>query len=216
MRCKVQGVYMNPRYRVLTVEEQNYILDMGGWSFWKILFPFAYWISPNTVYKIGDGELIEKIIVPEVKSKPTGGNVLLASVIGIILANLLQPLISLFDIEGTPLGNAIIVGIVFFITLGVFFYINIINKVKLAQLIDLNQYVKQRLWIRPHPIKHFIFIMFSYLFLLVCIIFIWGRFIQIANTVILLIGMMILFCIFITSLITIGVGDTKVRFKADK
>lgn len=154
---------MNPWYRVLTIEGKRYILDMGGWSFWKTLFPFAYWVFPNTVYKIGDDELIEKIIVPEVKSKSTGG---------IVLANLLRPLVNYFDIEGTPFVNTIIVVLVFAIILAVFIYINVSSKKDLLQMIELNQYTKQRLWIRPQSVKHFSFILFSYLFLLAFIIFI--------------------------------------------
>jgi len=30
MKCKVQGVYRNIRYRVLSFGEERYILDMGG------------------------------------------------------------------------------------------------------------------------------------------------------------------------------------------
>ncbi len=208
---------MNPWYRVLTIEGKRYIFDMGGWSFWKVLFPFAYWIFPNTVYKINDDELIENIIVPEVKSKSTGRNVLLASVIGIVLANLLQPLVNYFDIEGTPFVNTIIVVLVFAIILAVFFYINISSKKNLMQMIDLNQYVRQRLWIRPQSAKHFSFILFSYLFLLAFIIFIGAALIHVAiNTVIFLFWMIILSFLLFINLAAVGVGDTTVKFKMDK
>ena len=107
--------------------------------------------------------MIEKIIVPEVKSKSTGG---------IVLANLLRPLVNYFDIEGTPFVNTIIVVLVFAIILAVFIYINVSSKKDLLQMIELNQYTKQRLWIRPQSVNHFSFILFSYLFLLAFIIFI--------------------------------------------
>ncbi|WP_307786885.1 DUF443 family protein [Pseudogracilibacillus auburnensis] len=216
MKCKVQGVYMNPRYRALSIGEEKYILDMGK-SFWKILFPFSFWILPNTAYKVNDHEIIKKMIAPEVKPKTTAGNGLLAGGIGIVLANLLQPLVNYFDVESTPLVNAIIVGIVFFITLSVFYYINIRSKKKLTYVIDLHQYSMRRLWIRPQSYKHFFFILFTYLFLIVFIVITWGGFIQIAaNTVILLIGMMILSFLLFISILTVGVGDTTVRFKDDK
>ena len=89
MNGKVQGVYKNLRYRILIIEEERYILDMGR-SFWKILFPFFYWMLPNTAYKVNDHELIEKIKTPEVKQKTTAWDGLLAGGVGVVLANLLQ------------------------------------------------------------------------------------------------------------------------------
>lgn len=66
MKCIVHGVYMNLRYRIVTIDEKDYIVDLGD-SIWKILFPFLYWILPNTAYKVNDYELIEKIKAPKVK-----------------------------------------------------------------------------------------------------------------------------------------------------
>jgi len=54
---------MNPRYRILEINDERYILDMGK-SFWKVIFPFSYWILPNTAYKVNDYEIIEKIQAP--------------------------------------------------------------------------------------------------------------------------------------------------------
>ncbi len=68
MECKVQGVYMNLRYRILCIGDERFILDMGD-SFWKIIFPILYWILPNTAYKIDNQEMIEKIKVPGVERK---------------------------------------------------------------------------------------------------------------------------------------------------
>ncbi|MCR1836238.1 DUF443 domain-containing protein [Oceanobacillus caeni] len=124
MNGKVQGVYMNLRYRILTIDEQSYILDMGR-PFWKILFPFFYWILPQTAYKVNDHELIEKIKTPEVKQKKSGGEGVLAGLIGVFLANLLQPLVNFFDVESSPVVNSIIVAIVFFIVVSIYLYINI-------------------------------------------------------------------------------------------
>src|SRR5690625_7219732 len=90
---KVHAVYKILRYRVLSVGEERYILDMGGWSFWKLLFPFAYWIFPNTVYKIDDHELVEQITSPEVKSDSSSVDILLVSGTGITSAKLLYPLV---------------------------------------------------------------------------------------------------------------------------
>lgn len=215
MNCEVQGVYMNPRYRILIIDEERYILDMGK-SFWKIIFPFFYWILPNTVYKVNDHDIIEKVKAPEVKQNKTTRNGLLAGGVGVILANFLQPLVNYFDVEGTPLVNSIIVAITFLLGLSVAFYINSRSKKSLSKVVDFRQYSTKQLWIRSQSNKHFFFILFTYLSSLAFIILCWGGFIQLANAVILLIGMMFFFISLFTSLLTVGVGSTTVRFKGDK
>lgn len=215
MKCKVQGVYMNPRYRVLNINEEKYILDMGK-CFWKILFPFSFWIFPNTAYKVNDNKIIENIIVPETKPKATEWNGLLAGAIGLVLANLIYPLINYLDIESTPLISSIIVAFVFLITLSVFFYINIRSKISLSKAIDLFQYSKKRLWIRPQSSKHFLFILLVYFLSLGLTVLFLGSFVQVANAFILFAGMFFMFMLIGSSYITIGVGDTTVRFKDDK
>lgn len=72
-----------------------------------------YWILPNTAYKVNDYELIEKIKAPKVKQKSTTREGLLAGLVGVLLASLLQPLVSFFDVEGTTLINSSIVFIAF-------------------------------------------------------------------------------------------------------
>ncbi|QKY69798.1 DUF443 family protein [Lentibacillus sp. CBA3610] len=191
MNCKVQGVYKNLRYRILIIEEERYILDMGS-SFWKILFPFFYWILPNTAYKVKDREIIEKIKTPGVKQSKTAWDGVLAGVVGVILANLLQPLVNYFDVESTPLVNSIIVAITLLIILSVFYYLNIRSKKSLSRVVNLEQYSKKRLWVRPQSFKHFAFISFFYLFFLGFTILSWGGFIQLANAIILFAGMLCL------------------------
>lgn len=215
MNGKVQGVYMNLRYRILTIDEQSYILDMGR-PFWKILFPFFYWILPQTAYKVNDHELIEKIKTPEVKQKKSGGEGVLAGLIGVFLANLLQPLVNFFDVESSPVVNSIIVAVVFFIVVSIYLYINIRLKKKLAQVVDLKQHSPVRLWIRPQSWKHFFFISFFYLFFLGLTFLSWGGYIQLANAVILFAGMVFLFMSLCFSLLAIALGNNKVVFKDDK
>ncbi|WP_152655070.1 DUF443 family protein [Oceanobacillus sp. CFH 90083] len=209
MNGKVQGVYKNLRYRVLIINEERYILDLGK-SFWKFLIPFFYWIFPNTAYKVNDHESIEKIKTPEVKQDKKSWNGVLAGGIGVIIANLLQPLVNYFDIESTPLINSIIVAITLLITLSVFFYINIRSKKSLLQVVDLEQCPTINVWIRPQSCKHFFFISFFYLFFLGFTILSWSGFIQLANAVILFVGMICLFSALLFSVLAVAIGDNKV------
>ncbi|MEW9678045.1 DUF443 family protein [Lentibacillus sp. L22] len=51
MNCEVRDIPKILRYRMLTIDGEVYILDLWG-SFWKIIFPFLFWILPNRVYKV--------------------------------------------------------------------------------------------------------------------------------------------------------------------
>jgi|SRR5690625_1046038 len=215
MNCKVQGVYQNVRYRIMIVDEESYILDMGR-PFWKMFFPFFYWILPNVAYRVNDPEIIEKIKTPEIKQDKTAWEGVIAGAIGVFLANLLKPLVNYFNVESTQLVNSIIILIVFSLVLSVFFYINIRSEKRMAQVVDLKQYTTIRLWIRPQSYRHFLFISFFYLFFIGFAILSWRGFIQIANGVILIAGMICFFIAILFSVLAIALGDNKVRIKNNK
>lgn len=69
MKCTVEGVYMNIRYRIIHIDDKSYILDMGGSSLWRMIFPLLYWIVPMKAYAVTDDELLEKIVPPIQKKK---------------------------------------------------------------------------------------------------------------------------------------------------
>ncbi|WP_255259856.1 DUF443 family protein [Lentibacillus sp. CBA3610] len=215
MNCKAQGVYKNPRYKILTVNDEKYVLDMGGRSFWKILFPFVYWILPNTAYKVNDLEIIETIKTPEVEQTDTGWLSVLGGIVAIILANLLRPLANVFNIPSSPFVNSIIVMIVLLLVLSLFFYINQMSKRRLYQVADIEQYSEKRLWIRPKSYKQFFFIFFVYLFFLGFTVLAYSGFIYTGDVMVLFMGTPVLLILLCINLVTI-VGDTRVRFKDDK
>ncbi len=63
MKARIRNLVKNPRYRLLHIDDSHYIMDMGG-SFWKIIFPFFFWIFPNPIYKINDHEMVKKLKAP--------------------------------------------------------------------------------------------------------------------------------------------------------
>ena len=216
MKCIVHGVYMNLRYRIVTIDEKDYIVDLGD-SIWKILFPFLYWILPNTAYKVNDYELIEKIKAPKVKQKSTTREGLLAGLVGVLLASLLQPLVSFFDVEGTTLINSSIVFIAFLLVIFVYYYINRKNRKNLYQTINLNEYSMVRIWIRPDSLKYALFVFLTYSFFFGFTLLMWGGFILVAaNVLILIFGMLFLFIALFVGLLAIGVGDFNVKIKDDE
>lgn len=205
---------MNPRYRVLSIDGDTYVLDMGK-AFWKILFPFSFWIFPNTAYQVNDREIIKKIIVPDTRQKITAWQGLLAGVAGLFLANLLKPLVSYFNIESTLFLSAVVVAFVFIITVLVVYYIHIKSRNSLLSKVDLQQFSVKRLWIRPQSFKHFFFILLTYSLSLSFIILCWGGFIYLANAFILFAGALFLLLLILSSYLTVGVGDTTVKFTTD-
>lgn len=76
MNCEVQRVYKNPRYRILIIEEEKYILDLGQ-SFWNVLFPFLFWMLPISVFKVDDPEIWRGLKEPQSKQSNIGISVIL-------------------------------------------------------------------------------------------------------------------------------------------
>src|SRR5699024_2559232 len=165
MNCKVQGVYKNIRYRILIIDGQTYILDMGR-SFWKILIPLFFWIFPNTIYKVNDHDIVEKLKAPEMKQTTSGWDSVFVGGLAVLLANLLRPLADFFNIPSSSFVNSIIVMLVLIIVFSFGFYINRKSKKNLYQAVELERFPTKRLWIRPKSYKHFFQIVLYYLLFL--------------------------------------------------
>ena len=213
MDCNVEGAYMNLRYRILNIGKERYILEMGGSSFWRIFFPLLYWLIPVNVYKINDDELIEEIVSPYIKQKSVGLQGVLGGVVALGLGNLLYPLVEYLDLKITPLTSSIIIVVIFLLAVAFFFYSNILCGRKLRQDIDLGQYPKEKLWIRPQTKGYFVFILYFYLLLIGLTVLFLGGSIQMPNGFMFFAGSLVLFLALGVSIVTIKVGDTTVRFK---
>lgn len=214
MECKVQGLYKNPRYRFLIIGEETYILDMGR-SFWKILFPFFFWIFPNSIFKVNDQDIVEKLGVQKAKSNTVSIG-LLGGGIGIFLGNLLSPLMDYFDIQSNPFVNSIFVIIMVILMFLLRFYINNKNKKNLYQVAKLEQLSTARLWIRPKSIKHFFQVLWIYFFILSLTVLGFALFIELGNIMALFFAAFCLILVLIVSKVTVKEGNTTVKFKVDK
>lgn len=141
---------------------------------------------------------------------------MLAGVIDFSLGNLLYPLVNYLNIEMTSLISTIIVGIVFAITLAMFFYVNKRSQMKLMKVIHLTQYSKKRLKIRLQSFKTLFFFIFGYLLSLGMTILSWGAFIQLPNAFMLFSGMVSFYLLLLCSFMTVGLGDATVKLIGDK
>jgi len=165
------------------------------------------------MYKVNDQEIIEKLKTPKIEQTKTRGVTILAGTVAIILANLLRPLGDYLNLPSNPFVNTIIVMIVILLVWSFYFYMNSRSKKSLYQVVNLEKNSKKRLWIWPQSCKHFFFILFYYLLFLGVAILGLGAFIQFPNAVALITGMFILFFAMLFSLLTVGLGDIKVRFQ---
>src|SRR5699024_943096 len=66
MKSEVQHLANNERYRILMIDGEAYIMDIES-SFWKIIFPFLFWLLPNHVFKVEDQTVIELLKTERMK-----------------------------------------------------------------------------------------------------------------------------------------------------
>lgn len=124
MKCRIESLYINVRYRVLHTENENYVLDMGGSSLWKLLFPFLYWILPLTVYKTDDHQAIDAIVFPDTAPKGLSTPTFIATPISLMLGNMIYPLIDYLDIKVTETISVIITSFILQFVLLFFIFSN--------------------------------------------------------------------------------------------
>src|SRR5699024_315794 len=67
MICEVERPNKNIRYKLVSVEDEYYILDQDR-PIWLILFPFVYWFKSHIVYQINQATY-EKLKQPDEKKR---------------------------------------------------------------------------------------------------------------------------------------------------
>ncbi|MGY0691194.1 DUF443 family protein [Virgibacillus sp. FSP13] len=215
MNCKVQGASKNLRYRVLTINEETYILDLWG-SFWKIIFPFFFWMLPNRVYRVDDPNIVEKLQTSEVNQTATGHNSILGAGIGLSLTTLLKPLSDYLAISGNPFVNTVILLIIVIFVFALGMSINNRFKKKLHNIVSLEELSTKKLWIRPKSIKHFFKVVVIYLFFLVLTLVFFYLSIADPDIITLIFTMIALIFLLITSAGPVTMGTTTVKFRGSK
>ncbi|MEN1967643.1 DUF443 family protein [Lentibacillus sp. N15] len=213
MNCKVQGAFKNIRYRILTIENEEYIMDMGR-ALWKILFPFFYWMFPSPVYKVKESNIVDKLKSPEVNQKDMGNSGPLSAGIGIFIAILLRPLGDALALPDNTLVNSVILSILVISVIVVIVMINYRCKRKLQQVVNLEQLPKTKLWIRPQSFKHFFQVLFIYLIAMISTLALCYLSIVASITLLFTMGSFAFLCI--VHVLPAAVGQTTVKFKGGK
>ncbi|MEC5425182.1 DUF443 family protein [Virgibacillus sp. C22-A2] len=210
MNCEVQRLEDNIRYRILTINGEQYILDMER-SFWKIIFPFFVWMLPSTVFKVEDSSIVERLKEPN-KEKVGGSWVMSLAGIGYFLGILLAPLMGYFEIPMSPLVNGML--IVFAIILVTILYMSMSyrRKKKLEIVVNLEELSRRELWIRPSSKKQMFKLLAAYIWFLILIIFFFMVYIVSGNIMILFAVSVFTFVILLSSRATVQEGNTAVWF----
>ncbi|MGY0691193.1 DUF443 family protein [Virgibacillus sp. FSP13] len=215
MRCMVYGVFKNLRYRILIIDERQYIIDMGR-SFWKFLFPFVFWMFPNPVYRVDDPNIVEKLKSPEVNQTETGRFSGLGAGIGIFITTLLKPVADYFALPDNPLINAVILSVLVIFVIVMVASINNKFKKRLQNAVNLEELSTDKLWIRPRSVKHFVQGVFTYLFILVLTLVFFYLSIVESDVITLIFTVGVLLFYVFTNVLWVTVGTTTVKFKGGK
>ncbi|MDE5415228.1 DUF443 family protein [Alkalihalobacterium chitinilyticum] len=211
MKCEVQRVKNNPRFRILKIEGNTYIIDLSQ-SIWKIIFPFLTWVIPNKIYKVDEGEISKLQVLGKDKSKNTIP-ILLTAGIGIFLGNLLTVLTDYLELGSTPVFNVALSGIVIILLFGLRSYLSNLNKQKFYNVITLDKTLQERIWINPKSLKHFMQCFFYYVFSLGISLLFFLVFIQDGNLVPLIVATTFLLTMLVANAMTVLEGSTTVKFK---
>lgn len=215
MKCKVQGVFKNLRYRILTINGEEYILDLWN-SFWKIIFPFLFWIFPTSVFKVDEPNIVEKLKASNESRTKTGNTSMLGAGVGVFLASVLKPLSDYLAIPGSPIINAVILLVIVLFTFVLCMYINKMLKRKLYDIVNIKNLSTNKLWIKPKSVKHFFKVVVIYFFFLALTLLFFMMSIKDPDAVTLIFTMIAMFFLLLSSAGPVAVGATTVKFKDGK
>ncbi len=146
MKCKVKEFYLNIRYRALDINNERYILDMGGSSLWRLFFPFLYWMLPLRAYHVEDDQVINELTTPHQGKTSIGFYGLFGGGVSFILGNSLYPLVQYLDVEITSVTSALIMFVIFMLIAVFYIYINTLLGKKLHKAIDLTKLPEKKYW----------------------------------------------------------------------
>ncbi|MEC2158232.1 DUF443 family protein [Virgibacillus halodenitrificans] len=215
MDGKIEGVYKNLRYRILSIEDDVYLIDMGH-SLWKLLFPFLYWLLPHTAFKIESASIVKNLKSPSVQQKSAGSFSVVGVGVSILLANLITPFISYFDLQTSASLNSLAIALFIILAFVLWTYFSKVNQENLIKIVELKKLKGIKLWVRPKSTKSIIKFLFAYLFMVALIVMGVSLFIIHGNVLVLLFTFFFLGFLFLISALTLPVGVSKIKFMRNK
>ncbi|MCR6105709.1 DUF443 family protein [Salipaludibacillus agaradhaerens] len=209
MTSEIKKVEKNIRYRMVEIGGESYLLDVTG-SFWKVLFPFAFWLFPTHLFKVRDTAILEDIIVLR---NEKNSNILFLSIIGMALlgARFLDNVRDYFNMNTTFNMNIVILSLLITATLFCWFYMSKKNKEKLFNKVTVDEAATEKVWIRPLAKKFFVIYTFSYLWLFSLMIVVFWIFVNYSNFIHLISSLMTIFVLLIFGTMAAAPGKTYVK-----
>lgn len=192
---------------MVSINGQYYIFDLTE-PFWKVLFPFAFWLFPHTGFKITDEKMLEQIQDPDGTQKKTAHFNIIAIGTSLLLARILEGIADFFYIGTSFIVNVFIMFIALSIFFLFYFYISKIHKQNLDNIVNVNQLSKDKLLVRPASIKHcFLFILYYFIFLSGTVLSCW-LFIDSGDVLILMLSLLLVFFLSFSSAVAAMPGET--------
>lgn len=210
MNCEVQDLYNNKRYKILIVDDQQYILDMEQ-SFWKVIFPFLFWMFPCKVFKVEEQAIVNQL--RESKREKTKSSILTLGGFAYFIGILLAPLMDYFNISITFTVSLILLIMLLILVATLYLFISHKHKKQLYDVVELETLEIEKLWVRPNSVKHVFKLVLSYIFLLVFVLLGFGLHFETGNIMMLLLGVGLWFVLLSAIRVTVQKGYTIVRFK---
>lgn len=211
MKCKVQHLANNERYRILIIDGETYIMDIEC-SIWRIIFPFFFWLLPNQVFKVEDQAVIERLKTEKMK-KAGGSYLTFAAAVSYSGGMLLAPLMEYFNVSMSSFINIALMGFAIILVGLLYYSVSHNRKRKLYNVMELEAMPRKRIWIRPSSGKHFLNVLLSYPVLLGASVFFFVGYVASQNVMILMVASLILFVFLLTNRKTIREGNTTVKVK---
>jgi uncharacterized membrane protein (TIGR01218 family) len=214
VEARAQYIHKNVRYRILTINNENYIVNLGR-PFLVFLFPFIYWLYPQTVYKLNDELMFKKLKAPEIKNSMFNLSILGAG-ISVLLANALGYVIQYFEFQTPNFVNIMLLLILFLAVFALRYRLSNKSRDNLNSFLQIAYLDSEKVWVRPQSMKHFGFVLIYFLLFLILVVACFAIFLVYKNFMFYIFSTMMLFLMLIANGLTIIPGKINVRFESKK
>src|SRR5699024_1523281 len=212
MDCKVQDVRKNIRYKILTINGEDYLLDIRP-TLLKVLFPFLFWRFPFKIFHIDDA-LLEELKLKKKKQKASVNTVLFVGGTAVFISKyFLDSLVEFLELHTSVMLNVIIVVLAILIVFSFRFYLSHLYRKDIYKIVNLELLPSYHVRVKPKLIKNYIKV--AYIYLLFLVLSIVGFMLYIGwggNVFILIVACTLLFIVLLISKVIIE-EEAKVKFK---
>jgi uncharacterized membrane protein (TIGR01218 family) len=195
---------------MVVIDGESYLLDVTG-SFWKVLFPFAFWLFPTHLLKVKDTAMSDDM---SVLRNEKNNKILIFFVIvgmGLLGARFIDNVRSYFYMNTAFSMNIVILSLVIMAAVFCWFYTSKKNKEKLFNKVTVDEEATEKVWIRPLAKKFFVLYTFFYLWLLIFTMLAFWIFINYSNFIHLISSLMTVVVLLFFGTMAAAPGKTYVK-----